>query len=108
MARARRRDLERERFWREAVDGWTKSGQTVRAYCLGRGLGQASFYAWRRELAKRDRVASPQPVKFVPIKVVVESVIEVVLPSGVVVRVPPASEVATVARLVAALEAAPC
>jgi hypothetical protein len=108
MPRTRRRDPDRERFWRDAVAGWKKSGQTVRAYCDERGLSQPSFYAWRRELVERDRTTIRQPAKFVPMQIVVESMVEVVLPSGVVVRVPPATEATAVARLVAALEAAPC
>ena len=108
MSRNHRRDPERERFWREAVEGWKESGETVRAYCLGRGLGQASFFAWRRELGQRDRVKSPPPVKFVPINVVPASVMEVVLPRGVVVRVPAGADAAAVAKLVAALGQASC
>jgi len=55
-----RRDPERERFWREAVAGHTKSGLSVRAFCADRGLNEPSFYARRRQLAERDR-SSPMP-----------------------------------------------
>ena len=40
--------------------------------------------------------------------VVPDAVVEVVLPTGVVVRVPAAADAAAVAKLVAALGAAPC
>jgi transposase-like protein len=101
----RGRGAERERFWREAVAGHRKSGLSVRAYCRERGLSEPNFYAWRRELARRDGSAAP---KLVPVTVVSGSMIEVVLPKGVVVRAPSASEPAAVARLVAALESASC
>jgi transposase-like protein len=106
MSQAHHRGPNREQYWCEAVAGWKKSGQTIAAYCRARGLGQASFYAWRRQLARRDRVA---PAKtFVPLTVVPDAVVEVVLPTGVVLRVPAAADAAAVAKLVAALGTAPC
>jgi transposase-like protein len=103
-----RRDPERERFWREAVAGHKKSGLSVRAFCVQRGLSEPSFYAWRRELGQRGRAPKTPAATFVPVQVVADSLVEVVLPSGVVVRVPPAADATTVARLVAALGSAPC
>ena len=38
------RDVEKERFWRNAVRGQEGSGQSIRAYCSGNGLTEASFY----------------------------------------------------------------
>ena len=106
MSQKRRRDLERQQFWREAVAGWKKSGQTIAAFCTGRGLSQANFYAWRRKFARHDEVASA--ATFVPLTVVPDAVVEIVLPTSIVVRVPAAADAAAVAKLVAALGAAPC
>ena len=103
-----RRSPERERFWREAVAGHKKSGLSVRAFCVDRGLSEPSFYAWRRELAQRGRAAKSLAATFVPVQVVADSMVEVVLPGGVVVRVPPATDATAVARLVAALGSASC
>jgi transposase-like protein len=102
------RSPERERFWREAVAGHKKSGLSVRAFCAQRGVSEPSFYAWRRELSQRDRAAMTPAATFVPVQVVADAVVEVVLLSGVVVRVPPATDASAVARLVAALGVAPC
>jgi hypothetical protein len=102
-----RRRPERERFWREAVAGHKTSGLSVRAFCVQRGLSEPSFYAWRRDLARRDR-ATPTSATFVPVQVVADAMVEVVLPSGVVVRAPPTTDATTVARLVAALGSPPC
>ena len=120
---SQRRDSERERFWRETVAAWRQSGQTVRAFCAGRRLSEASLYAWRRELTRRDREpgagarqrtarkSSPVAAKFIPLQVLPSAMLEVVLPTGVVVRLPSgvdAAAVTSVASLVAALRAASC
>jgi hypothetical protein len=110
MSQARRREPQREQFWRESVAAWQKSGLSVRAFCSGRGLSEASFYGWRRTLQERDRrrpAAQPGPT-FVPLRVVAGVVLEVELPGGVVVRVPAGAETAAVVTLVAALRAASC
>jgi transposase-like protein len=103
-----RRSSERERFWREAVAGHKKSGLSVRAFCADRGLSEPSFYAWRRELARRGRASRTPAATFVPVQVVADSIVEVVLPSGVVVRAPLATDAMAVARLVAALGSPSC
>jgi len=40
------------------VQQWRQSRLSVREFCDWQELSEASFYAWRRELAKRDREAS--------------------------------------------------
>jgi transposase len=107
MHHGRRRDPQREQFWRNMIAAWNKSGQTVSAFCACRRLAVASFYAWRRELAKRDR-ATPPALTFLPVHLRAEAVLEVALPNGLVVRTPAGVEPATVAALVAALRVTPC
>src|SRR5438045_2504458 len=52
------RDPAKEQFWRKAVRGWQRSGLSIRAYCGCNELSENNFYAWRREIARRD--AHPQ------------------------------------------------
>lgn len=52
------RDLERERTWRELVDRQRLSGLSVRGFCQRELVPEASFYAWRRELLRRDGESS--------------------------------------------------
>ena len=106
MLQKRHRGQDREPFWREAVADWKKTGQTIAAFCRARGIAQASFYAWRRQLTGRDRVAPA--ATFVPLTVVPDAFVEVVLPTGVIVRVPAAADAVAVAKLVAALGTASC
>ena len=56
--RARGRNGEKERFWRQVVEGHAGSGLSVRQYCTDRGVSEPSFFAWRRELAQRDAAAN--------------------------------------------------
>jgi hypothetical protein len=54
MARNGERDPRRERFWRVVLRKQRRSGLTVRAYCGQEQISEASYYAWRREIARRD------------------------------------------------------
>jgi transposase-like protein len=54
MARRRKRDPERERFWRRTIGVWERSGKTIRSFCEAAGVSEWSFYAWRRELRRRS------------------------------------------------------
>lgn len=109
MSQPVRRRGEREHFWRQAIADWKRSGQSVSVFCSARQLSQPSFYAWRRELDRREqrRWQTPTPA-FVPVQVVDDAVLEVVLPSGLRVRVPEGSDELAVARLVAALGNGSC
>jgi hypothetical protein len=60
--RQRRRDPAKERRWRRLLQQWRGSRQSVREFCYSQELTEASFYAWRRKLAQRDREAFASPV----------------------------------------------
>ena len=49
-----KRDASKELFWRQAVGECRDSGQSVRKFCKERALKEGLFYAWRRELGRRD------------------------------------------------------
>ena len=48
------RSGEKEAFWRSHVESQAAGRVSIRAYCWGHGLSEPSFYAWRREIQKRD------------------------------------------------------
>lgn len=99
-------DPDRERFWRTTVAGQSSSGQSVRAYCASRRISQASYYYWKRALAGRP--VPPSSPAFAAVRVVADPVLEIVLPTGLVVRVPVGTDPVAAARLVAALGGPPC
>jgi hypothetical protein len=52
-----KRDAEKEKFWRKAIMEASGGGQSAREFCRERGLKDSLFYAWRRELKRRDTEA---------------------------------------------------
>ena len=111
MPRTSRRDPKPEPFWRDLIARWRASGQTVAAFCAAHRVSQATFYSWRKRLTTRGagptRPALPA-LAFAPVRVVPDPSAEVILPTGLVVRVPVGADPAAIARLVAALGGAPC
>jgi transposase-like protein len=106
-----RRAPKPEPFWRDLIARWKSSGQSVAAYCATHSVRPTSFYAWRQRLAAH--AAEPggppaPPPQFALVRVVPNLTIEILLPSGLVVRAPVGADPAAVARLVAALGGGPC
>ncbi|HEY9680010.1 MAG TPA: hypothetical protein V6C86_00280 [Oculatellaceae cyanobacterium] len=52
-----RRDLEKEKLWRELVTEWKHSPETVTEFCRLKGLNEHTFRFWQREILKRDAEA---------------------------------------------------
>jgi len=105
----RQRNPERVRVWRELIVAWKQSGLTINAFCRERKLTRSNFDRWRRILAaENSKPARRTAPAFVPVRLVAEPVAEVVLPSGVVVRLPLGAAAEAVTRLVAAVGAAAC
>jgi hypothetical protein len=52
------RDAAKERLWRDALRRFAASGLSVRSFCRREALCEASFYAWRRTIAERDRLTT--------------------------------------------------
>ena len=82
---------------------WERSDQTGRDFCRSAGLSEPSFYAWRREMARRDAAAPP---RFLPVRVLPDpapgTTLEVMTPSGHVIRVHAGFDATTLRDLLAA------
>ena len=88
------------------IAAWKRSGQTINAFCRDQKLTRSNFDRWRRILVAEPARLKPSP--FVPVRVVAEPMAEVVLSSGVVVRLPLNTPADVVTRLVTAVGAAAC
>ena len=120
----RRRDLVKERLWREHVSAWHSSGVGIRSYCQEHGLSASLFHWWRGELKRRDTetgmiregggktrargsVAEVRLMGEAPEREAGAS-LEVVLGNGRSIRVWDGFNAGTLAQLVSALECGPC
>jgi hypothetical protein len=126
MPKPKRRDLAKERHWRRMLRLWQRSGQTGRDFCADYGLPEPSFYAWRREIARRDQEPTPPtrtpsppvPATDANLPVFQELIladapppptaIEVVLTRGHVLRIGPGFDADLLRQLLRVLEEPPC
>lgn len=100
---------EKIQSWCATIDAWKQSGQSVNAFCRARKLTPSNFDRWRRILsAETGKPHLPASSVFVPLRIVAEPMVEVVLPSGILVRLPLSAAPETVTRLVTAVGAASC
>ena len=47
---------QRRRYWSKLIAEQEASGQKARPFCRERGIGEYSFYKWRRRLRQADTV----------------------------------------------------
>ncbi|MFO0825452.1 MAG: hypothetical protein U0792_20415 [Gemmataceae bacterium] len=103
--------------WRSIIADWRSSGLSVTAFCRLRNVNKSGFHRWRTILDQLDRspttllptLDQPKPSpSFVPVRVIPECVVEVILPSGLQLRVPLSADAEQLARLVHALGASSC
>ena len=103
---------ERERFWREHVSAWERSGESVRGYCQARGLSEGGFHFWKRKLKRHEElgVLRGSVPAFAEVRVSaahVAAFVSVVSGSRRV-HVHPGVDEETLARVIAVLERAGC
>jgi len=101
--------------WATLVQEYEASGESQRAFCAERGIGQSSLRYWRRRLEEgRDNAGAPgaRTARLVAVKLIEEtpalaaSGLVVVTARGVRIEVARDFDAAVLARVVAALEAA--
>jgi hypothetical protein len=99
----------KEHFWRKVVGGFDASRTTVRAWCMKHRVSEPSFYAWRRELARRDTTAANTATRLLRVEVAPPaqrptSVVIIELADGLRLHV----AVDQLAEVLKVLEARPC
>ena len=65
------RDPAKERSWRQLLQQFASSGQSIREFCAANHLKETAFYFWRAEIQRRDgrapgrkQPSTPHPVSF--------------------------------------------
>ena len=103
--------------WRTIIADWRSSGLSVTAFCRSRNVNKAGFHRWRNILEQLDRTPTTPPTihtepksspVFVPLRVIPDCIVEIILPSGLQLRVPLFADPQQLARLVLALGGSPC
>jgi hypothetical protein len=115
------RDPAKEEYWRRLLRQWRQSGLTPREFCVEERITEPSFYAWRREIARRDQQAAKRRKRQSPsnttpafIKLAIDDdvpmlpMIEVVLSERRLLRVRPGFDVDLLRQLVHVLEEPSC
>jgi len=103
------RDSERERHWHTVLTQWQQSEQTITAFCTQRHLSKPAFGYWQRKLgfSRRSKPRSAAAT-FVPMTLVAEPQVEVVLPTGVTLKLPLVAGEEQITRWLAAARTASC
>jgi len=109
---ARRRDpVATRRLWVERLERFGRANQTVAQFCAAEGISVPSFYVWKRTLASAATTPDTVTPSLVPIRLTPSpagSPIELVFPSGTVLRFPIDARPEVIAAVVLAVEARPC
>jgi hypothetical protein len=107
----RRPDPATHRRWQQRLGRFRTSGLTVADFCEREGIATASFYAWRRRLQADTAPSGVDEPRLVPVRLVTpppSAPVELLLPSGVIVRVSTDTHLAWLRQLLPLLGVVPC
>ena len=115
-ARPRRSRDGTRQTWVERLARFPLSGLTPAQFCASEGVSLPSFYSWKRRLTALPRPADAEHLpeatrepRLLPVGITAAAVaVEVVLPHGTVLRIPPGCDLAFVRALVQTLGDQPC
>jgi hypothetical protein len=106
--------LSKRQLWQQRLERFQNSGLSVKDFCASEGVSVPSFYSWRRRLTQpvADSTAAPPDSSpaFIPLRLVSDTVspLQLVLPSGVVLRITADCDPQLLHRVLALLGITPC
>ena len=103
-------------LWVERLARFSASGRRPAEFCAAEGVSLPSFYSWKRRLSTESRSADTQATdepgtgpRLLPVRLAsAPAPLELALPGGAVLRIPPGSDLAFVRSLVEALGDGSC
>ena len=107
----RRPDPSTRQLWQQRLERFRDSGLTTSAFCDRAGISPASFYAWRRRLRHDPAPPASDSPRLVPVRLVTPPAgapVELVLPSGAVLRLSPDTDLAWLRQLLPLFGVEPC
>ena len=90
---------QRRKYWSQLIAEQEASGQKARPFCRERGIGEYSFYKWRKRLRQSDTVQFALLETAPAVITIPDSVLELVLRNGERLRIANGVDAATL-RLV--------
>ena len=94
--------------WRERLSRFEQANLSAAAFCASEGVSLPSFYSWRRRLRPAPPADPAGGPHLVPVRLAPAAPVELVLPSGAVLRLAEGCDLAFVRSLVDALGGQPC
>ena len=101
--------------WAERLARFAAAGLTAAQFCAAEGVSVASFYLWKRRLAAADpspaagASAPPDGPRLLPVRLPDRGpAVELVLPTGAVLRIGAGADEATLRGLLRLLGVLPC
>ena len=95
--------------WVDRVQRFRDSNLSVAQFCLAEGVSVPAFYFWRRTLAAESVIEPTGRPTVVPVRIArPATAVEVVLPSGALLRFSADCDPQRVAALLRAVGAIPC
>jgi transposase len=105
----RRPDPATARLWQQRLQRFASAGLSVADFCDQEEISTASFYAWKRRLGPLTLPTEPATTDFVPVRLVPAApALELLLPSGSVLRIGPDCDPALLRQVLALLGVAAC
>jgi hypothetical protein len=98
------------RRWIERFDRFRSGRHTVVAFCAAEGVSQANFYLWKRRLARPGPSPAGTTPAVVPLRITPSPAtpIELVFPTGAVVRLPAGTGPEVIVAILRGLGDRPC
>jgi hypothetical protein len=95
--------------WIDRFHRFATAQLTVAAFCRAEGVSCQAFYYWKSKLTPQAEQAATEPPRLLPVRLLQQPTpVEVVLPSGTVLRLSSGCDFALVRALVDTLGGAPC
>ena len=88
---ARSSDPRRLLDWQRRMVRFEKAQRSVASFCRDEGVSSASFYQWRKKLARRKpetEGAADAASRFAPVRLVASACVSVQLPGGTQLNIP--------------------
>src|SRR5215813_6639087 len=95
--------------WIERLERFANSQLSVVAFCRAEGISAHTFYYWKRQLTDPAPAADNTPPRLLPVRLLPETIpVEVLLPTGTLLRLAPGCDLDFVRALAQALGSASC